>query len=172
MEEWRTIRKYPMYEVSSMGRVRSYYNARHGRRVIPRLLAIKTDRIGYSFIHLKNEEGRKPLRVHRLVAEAFIPNPESLAEVNHLDENKQNNCVNNLEWSSRLHNVRYSKIWKTSQTAVNQYDLNHMFIRTWESMSEAARSINVTPQCIFCAIKGNRIGAGYYWEYSNNNSNN
>ena len=172
MEEWRLVKDYPMYEISSLGRIRSYYNASHGKRTTPKLLAIKIDKIGYSFVHLKNEKGRKPLRVHRLVAEAFIPNPENLPEINHLDENKQNNCVNNLEWSSRLHNVRYSKVWKTNQTAINQYDLNHVFIRTWESISEAARAINVTPQCIFCAIRDNRSGAGYYWEYLNNSSNN
>ena len=167
MEEiWKEIKNYPMYEVSSMGRVRSYYNARHGRRVIPRLLAIKTDRIGYNFVHLKNEDGRKPLRVHRLVAEAFIPNPESLTEINHLDENKQNNCVNNLEWCTRLQNIRHSKVWESVKREVNQYDSEHTLIKTWYSMSEAARSLKVAPQSIFRAIQKHGKSVGYYWCYA------
>lgn len=53
MEEWKVIKDYPMYEVSSEGRIRSYYNGSHGRRIIPKILSLKTDRIGYTFIHLK-----------------------------------------------------------------------------------------------------------------------
>lgn len=167
-EEWKVIPDYPMYEVSNLGRIRSYYNAGHGKRIISKLLHNKIDRMGYSFIHLKNTKGRKPLRIHRLVAEAFVPNVNSLPEVNHIDENKQNNTASNLEWCSRLYNVRYSKIWESVKREINQFDANHNFIKTWYSMSEAARALNVTPQCIFCAIRDNRIGAGYYWEYSNN----
>lgn len=164
-EVWKEIVDYPMYEISSFGRVRSYYNGRYGRRLTPKILSNKIDRVGYSFIHLKNSNGRKPLRIHRLVAEAFIPNPHQLPEVNHLDENKQNNNVCNLEWSSRLHNVRYSRVWETNQTAIRQYDTNHNFIKTWESMSEAARFYNITPQTLFNSIKNKWKGAGYYWEY-------
>ena len=165
-ERWHSIEGYDYYEISNFGRVRSYYNANHGRRTIPKILSNKIDRVGYSFIHLKNSNGRKPLRIHRLVAEAFIPNPGNLPEVNHIDENKQNNCVSNLEWSTRLHNIRYSKVWKSVSRAINQYDLNHNFIKAWKSISEAARLYNVTPQCIFCAIRDNRPGIGYIWEYA------
>lgn len=165
-EIWKSINNYDYYEISNLGRVRSYYNGSHGKRKEPKILSIKIDRIGYSFIHLKNSEGRKPLRIHRLVAEAFIPNPGNLPEVNHIDENKQNNCVSNLEWSTRLHNIRHSKVWKSLERAINQYDLKHNFIKTWESMSEAARTYNVTPQCIFGAIRDSRPGTGFIWEYA------
>lgn len=166
MEEWKVISSYPMYEISNLGRVRSYYNSKYGRRTVPKILHNKTDRIGYSFIHLKNSDGRKPLRIHRLVAEAFIPNPNALPEVNHIDENKQNNVVENLEWCDRLHNVRHSKVWESVKREINQYDANHTLIKTWYSMSEAARQLGVTPSCIFGAIKQHRLGAGYYWDYA------
>lgn len=165
MEEWKVIRDYPMYEVSSEGRIRSYYNGNHGRRIIPKILSLKTDRIGYTFIHLKNESGRKPLRVHRLVAEAFIPNPDNLPEVNHKDENKSNNSVYNLEWCKRLYNVRYSKIWESNERAVLQYTETGIFIKEYKSLSEAARDNNVTPQSIFVAIKNNWCSANFKWRY-------
>lgn len=167
MEEWRKVEEYPMYEVSSLGRVRSYYKVVRGIRSTPQILSNKTDRIGYSFVHLQNEKGRKPLRIHRLVAKAFIPNPQLLPEVNHIDENKQNNCVENLEWISRLNNIRHSKVWESVKREVAQYDINHVYIKTWYSMSEAARAFNTSPQNIFCAIRDKRVRVGYYWEYVN-----
>lgn len=165
MEEWRTIANYPMYEVSSEGRIRSYYNGKYGRRSIPKLMSNKIDKIGYVFIHLKNQNGRKPCRIHRLVAEAFIPNPDNLPEVNHIDENKENNLVSNLEWCDRIHNIRHSKPWDKEEVSVNQYDLNGTLINTWSSMSEAARYCNVSPQSIFSAIKNGWKSAGFYWSY-------
>ena len=170
MEEvWKEIKDYPMYEISSLGRVRSYCSKSHGerRRVdIPKILSNKIDRIGYSFIHLNNEKGRRPLRIHRLVAEAFIPNPNSYPEVNHIDENKQNNCISNLEWCTRLQNVRHSKVWESVKREVNQYDSEHNLIKTWYSMSEAARTLKVAPQSIFRAIQKHGKSVGYYWCYA------
>lgn len=111
MEEWKIIEECPMYEVSNLGNIRSYFNASHGKRLIPKPISIKVDRIGYSFVHLKNKFGkRKPYRVHRLVATAFIKNPNNFPEVNHIDENKKNNnSVNNLEWCTRVQNIHHSK---------------------------------------------------------------
>lgn len=167
-EEWKVIKDYPMYEISTLGRVRSY-KSRYGRRAIPKIMSNKIDKIGYSFIHLINENGRKPLRIHRLVAEAFIDNPDNLPEINHLDENKQNNCKSNLSWCSRIDNVRYSKIWKKLERRVNQYDSDHVFLKTWCSLSEAARSIGVTPCSIWSALKNNWKSGGFYWNYTDNN---
>lgn len=164
-EEWRIIKNCPMYEVSNLGNIRSYYNGSHGIRTIPRRIALKTDRIGYTFVHLQNNSGRKPYRVHRLVAEAFIPNPNNLSEVNHKDENKQNNRIDNLEWCSRLYNVRYSKVWTSTERPVLQYDKEGNFIKEYNSMSEAARSNNTTPQSIFVSIKYGWYSANSKWKY-------
>lgn len=165
MEEWKVIENYPMYEVSSEGRVRSYYNGSHGKRTVPKILSLKVDRIGYTFVHLKNDLGRKPFRVHRLVAKSFIPNPSGLPEVNHKDEDKSNNSVHNLEWCEKLYNIRYSKVWKSNERSVLQYTKEGTLVREYNSLSEAARLNNVTPQSIFAAIKNNWCSADSRWKY-------
>lgn len=164
MEEWRRISNYPKYEISSHGRVRSLYNTHQRLMEVPKILSIKTDRVGYNFIHLINDNGRKPLRIHRLVAAAFLPNPNNFPEVNHKDEDKSNNKIDNLEWCTKYTNMHHSKIWKVNQVAIAQYSENGI-IRSWGSLSEAARFYHITPQSIFAAIKHGWKSAGYYWRY-------
>lgn len=164
MEEWRKVSNYPKYEISSYGRVRSLYNTHQRLMETPKILSIKTDRVGYKFIHLINERGRKPLRIHRLVAETFLHNPNNFPEVNHKDEDKSNNKTDNLEWCTKYANMHHSKAWEVNQTKILQYDKNNM-IRSWDSMSEASRFHHITPQSIFAAIKNGWKAAGYYWKY-------
>ena len=102
-EQWKPIQEFNgEYEVSNLGRVRSYYKGLH----------IKTQRInncGYCYVKLYVKGKRQKMaRVNRLVAEAFIPNPDNLSDVNHKDMNKTNNHVSNLEWSSHRGNVQHS----------------------------------------------------------------
>lgn len=107
-EEWKTIVNYPNYEISNLGRVKAlkYYSNIHkkyyDREII---LKQKTNHCGYKFVGLSNEEGRKNKAVHRLVAEAFIPNKYGYKEVNHKDGKKENNSINNLEWCTRRENI-------------------------------------------------------------------
>ena len=72
------------------------------------ILKEKTNRFGYKFVGLSNEKGRKNKMIHRLVAETFIDNPKNYKEVNHIDGNKSNNRIDNLEWCDRKHNVLHS----------------------------------------------------------------
>ena len=102
-EQWKPIKGYEgKYDVSNFGRVRSYYKGLH----------IKTQRInncGYCYVKLYVRGKRQKMaRVHRLVAEAFIPNPDNMSDVNHKDMNKLNNHVSNLEWTSHADNVKHS----------------------------------------------------------------
>lgn len=100
MEEWKTIDNYEdLYMVSTLGKVKSL---KHNRVLRPN---IKHD--GYMFVILCKNGKVKPFRVHRLVAQAFIPNPDNLPEVNHKDENKVNNTVENLEWCTSSYNINY-----------------------------------------------------------------
>lgn len=110
-EVWKKIKYYPNYEVSDLGRVRSlkFYSNVH-KRYYDRILILKekTNRWGYKYVGLSNRNGRKSIIIHRLVAEAFIPNPDNLPEINHKDGNKTNNCIDNLEWCTRSYNMAHS----------------------------------------------------------------
>ena len=100
MEEWKAIPGYEgLYEVSNMGNVR---NVRRNT-----LLRLSKDCYGYIQVSLYKNGRRTGLRVHRLVAEAFIPNPDNLPQVNHKDEDKSNNRVDNLEWCDSKYNLNY-----------------------------------------------------------------
>lgn len=100
MEIWTNVEDYPNYLVSNRGRVK---NAKTNR-----ILKFGKHRQGYSLVWLCDSEGRHGKSVHRLVAEAFLPNPEDKDQVNHIDGNKSNNDVNNLEWSSGSENMRHA----------------------------------------------------------------
>ncbi len=105
MEIWKTIPGYEAYEVSNHGRVKSHYSKRD-RILKPMTNAGKYN--GYLCVSLFDSKGRmRKVKVHRLVAEAFIPNPNGYAFINHKDEDKTNNNVGNLEWCTKLYNNTY-----------------------------------------------------------------
>ena len=109
IEEWRTIVGYEgQYEVSSYGRVRSLdrYD-RMNRFWKGRILNLHTGTGGYLFVGLSSNGNEKNYLVHRMVAQAFIPNPDNLPQVNHKDEDKSNNRVDNLEWCTSFYNNEY-----------------------------------------------------------------
>ena len=107
MEIWRDIEGYEeLYQVSNLGRVRSLNYNRTGK---VRNMKLGTYPNGYKMVDLKKDKKRKAHLVHRLVAKAFIPNPnpDQLYEVNHKDEDKTNNAVENLEWCTHMYNQMY-----------------------------------------------------------------
>ena len=103
MEIWKDIEGYEgIYQVSNLGRVKRYY-----KNSKEKLLKLQLHRTGYLRVILCKEGRMKTCRVHRLVAKAFIPNPDNKPEVNHKDEDKTNNKVENLEWMTRRENINY-----------------------------------------------------------------
>ena len=122
MEEWRAVPGYEgLYEVSNKGNVR---NVRRNT-----LLRLSKDCYGYIQVSLYKNGRRTGLRVHRLVTEAFLPNPDNLPEVNHKDEDKTNNRVENLEWCDHKYNMNYgTRNIRAKETAIkNGY---------WSSLSK------------------------------------
>ncbi len=111
MEEfWKDIRGYEgLYQISSLGRVKSFYKNK--------ILKPRVKENDYLIVSLYKEGKDKKFYIHRLVAEAFIPNPENKEYVNHKDFNKSNNSIGNLEWVTRIENFRhykYSEKWNTT----------------------------------------------------------
>ena len=138
-EIWKDIKDYEgHYQVSNLSRVKSI---KFGKE---RILKPVTDRHGYSIVGLWKNNKQKTYKVHRLVAEAFIPNPYNLPQVNHKDENPLNNNVNNLEWCNSKYNcnfgTRIERITKRRSKTVLQYDLEGNFIREWKSTAECGRN--------------------------------
>ena len=112
-EEWRDVSGYEgLYQVSNLGRVRSLdrwrKNGSGEYKQKGRILNQGDTTTGYKQIVLNKDKKRKTLKVHRLVAIAFIPNPENKPNVNHIDGNPHNNNVENLEWCTQAENVQHA----------------------------------------------------------------
>ena len=164
MEEeiWKPIKDYEgLYEVSSIGRVRSL-----GREIIDskgrkqcfkeRILKLQYDRYGYLYVPLRNRDNRKKFKVHRLVAEAFIPNPDNLPQINHIDGNKDNNKVENLEWCTNKYNVLHAHEtglnWTEKHRKRSSLECNFrkLTIEQVSYIREAFKNID-------CSIRGNKM---------------
>lgn len=169
MEElWRDIVGYEgLYEVSNLGNVR-----RDGRILRP-----QTRQHGYLSVWLyRVGDRRKQFSVHRLVAEAFCENPNNYSEVNHLDENKQNNRADNLEWCTRKQNCNYGSFGrKISEKATNgkqsrkiaQYTMNGNLVKVFPSLQQASREGYAAGNICRCAqgSKSYTHAYGYLWRY-------
>lgn len=116
VEIWKDINNYEgLYQVSTLGRIKSlrrvirYSDGRH-KLISERILSPEICKsTGYLYVNLSKSGKSKHCTVHRLVAEAFIPNIENLPQINHLDEDRSNNVVENLEWCTCKHNSNYGK---------------------------------------------------------------
>lgn len=127
---------------------------------------------GYKHVTLQINKKAKRFRVHRLVAEAFIPNPENKPYVNHIDGNRQNNLVENLEWVTPAENTQHAVssglMLPTRERSVVQFDLDGSKIAEFPSLREAARQTNSNDEkiCICCQLQRKQHN-GFQWRYKN-----
>lgn len=110
MEQWKDVLGYEgVYQISNLGNVKRLSTVLHDRFYKEKLLTIcHNSGTGYDFVCLRKNNRDKNFSVHRLVAQAFIPNPRNLSDVNHIDGNKRNNSVENLEWCTRSENLKHA----------------------------------------------------------------
>ena len=165
-EIWKDIIGFEgHYQVSNKGKVRSIKNNK-----IKELKPYKEiKRCGYLSVYLRLPGQKFTKKVHRLVAEAFIPNPNGFPEVNHIDENKENNCVENLEWCTGEYNLCYGtrlkRISESNKMKVAQYSLNGELLEIFNSQGEAAEKTNSTQGGISDCIRGRiKTHNGYIWK--------
>ena len=160
IEEWRPVKGYEgSYQVSNLGNVRSLPRLTNdGKRITGKLLAISSsDR--YPSVSLYKCNVETNASVHRLVAEAFIPNPEGLPEVNHIDTDRTNNKVTNLEWVSTRDNIKHAV-----QSGRKTYRVQIKCLETQEvfpSMSAAGRFVNTDATRISESIATKSCCKGY-----------
>ena len=151
-EEWKDIPHFDGFQVSNDGRVRN----KHGR-----VLKGSINNNGYQMVHLRTKDKNKLCTVHRLVAEAFIPNPDNLPQINHKDENKLNNEVNNLEWCTSKYNANYGTRNKRKAKPIQCVETGKIY---WGAR-EMERQTGIWHNDIAKAIRnGTQIG-GYHWQY-------
>lgn len=154
----RTIKDFPNYNIDRNGIVKN----RKGRVIKPEI-----SNTGYERVSLSNEDIKhKKMSVHRLVAETFIPNPRKLPQVNHINENKTDNRVDNLEWSTPLHNLEHSRIIEKASVAKFTKIRCITTGKIYNSVKEAADEFGLAHSNIVACCNGRRSKCGgLEWEY-------
>lgn len=182
MEQWKDIKGYEeKYQISNLGRVKSLKRTQSNnggkQQVNEKIKSTRIKNSGYEITDLYKDRKQKTFMIHRLVAQAFIPNPNNKEQVNYIDGNKSNNCVDNLEWTIQSENIIHSyksiREDKRNNNAINTMTkatskkvtcLNSGII--YNSASEAAREVGVSASLLMRCCRGERKSAG---KDSNNN---
>ena len=185
-EEWKDIEGYEnLYQVSNMGRVKSLdrlVKASRGgfRGVKGQLMSLCKDKDGYLILRLAKNGKHKNYKVHRLVAQAFIPNPENKPCIDHINGIVSDNRLENLRWTTHKENnnnpITYQRLkdnavhrYRTDNPksrAIIQFDLDGNLIRKWDCIIDAVKATNNTGVKQCCMGKSQTCG-GSKWEYYN-----
>ena len=182
MEEiWKDIEGYEgLYQVSNLGRVRSLgrdlmRKSRYGTmapyHINGRVLKPLHSQGDYCYVHLFDKDGTSTnQKVHRLVALAFVPNPNNLNEVNHIDEDKENNRADNLEWCKHVdncnHGTRNGRSAVKRGIQVEQLTLDGHHVAFYQSACDASRQTGIARKGINdCCRRHLKTAGGYLWKY-------
>lgn len=178
IEIWKPVKEFEeLYEVSNLGNIRKIgcKNQFGKYKLFKEIKPYKNEK-GYLRVGLSKNNKRIIKKMHRLVAETFLVNPDNLPEVNHIDGNKQNNRVDNLEWCTHQQNVIHS--WKNNLSKVKigsenhaskkvkQYDKDGRLVKEWECMNDVQRELGINASHIGDVCRGRRKTAGgYKWDF-------
>lgn len=160
-EIWCPIKGYEnLYEVSDQGRVKSIG---YGKE---RIMKPQRNKTCYLMVGLRKNREQKWYLVHRLVAQAFIPNPDNLPQVNHRDEDKTNNFVHNLEWCDRKYNCNYGTRNQRISKPVLQFTKDGELVKDWKSTNDVERNLNYSHSNISeCCLGKRKTANGFVWKY-------
>lgn len=178
-EIWRDVVGYEgLYMVSNFGRVKSLSRKAYNHFTKERIMTPVLTKKGYLQVRLHNGKTARGFKIHRLVAKAFINNSENKSQVNHIDGNKLNNCVYNLEWCTPKQNMKHAAENKLLRDVsgnnnpnckpINQYDLQGKFIKRWSSMCDITKDLGINRHSIReCCVGKLKTSHGYIWKYAN-----
>ena len=169
-ETWKDIKNYQgIYQISNLGKIKNNKG---------KLLKQFKNHKGYLTIQLSKNGDSKTYTVHRLVAQAFIPNPDNKPQINHKNCNKEDNKIDNLEWCTNNENKAHAKInglCKSSPKGgsnlrakkVIQYDIEGRIIRKWDCIQDIVRCFKIATgsNIIGCCKHKAKTAYGYKWEY-------
>lgn len=172
-EMWRPIKGYEgKYEISSSGRVKSITGWKNvGNEIYKPQGIIMKQGINreYKKIDLCKHGKHTTYKVHRLVAEAFVPNPNNYPQINHKDEDPFNNHATNLEWCTQEYNINYGtrvrRITKKISKKVGQYTLDGKLVKVWKSTHDAGRHGYHQGHVWACCRGKAKTHAGYKWHF-------
>lgn len=174
----KIIEGFPNYKITSDGKVLSQYIPKTSKvdgvwREVRQVLCSGT---GYLLVTLCHEGVRKNKRIHRLLMEAFVPNPTGKKHVNHKDGNKQNNALSNLEWATPKENSQHAvttglceEVFEATRRPIQQLDpISGCILAEFISLHDAGRKTGIAWQNISKVVRGIRNKAGgYAWTYKN-----
>ena len=164
-EVWKDIKGFEgHYQVSDKGRVRSL---KYGKE---RILKPERTHNGYLRVGLLKNRNRKMFMVHRLVGQAFLSNPHNLPQINHKDEDKTNNRVENLEWCDGKYNMNYGtrtqRVTEKVSKTVLQYTKTGEFVKEWKSTHDIERNLGYSKGNISSCCTGKlKWIYGFVWSY-------
>lgn len=168
MEQWKDVKGYEgLYQISNEGRVKSLNYKRMG---IEKVMRPQKDKNGYLIIHFCKNGIHYNHKIHRLVAEAFIVNPNNSTEVNHINENKDDNRAENLEWCNRKYNMNYGTIIQRKRDKLTkpilQLTTDGILIKEWNGAKEIQRETSYFQSNISRCCNGlQKTAYGYKWKY-------
>lgn len=190
---WKTINNFEDYQVSDMGEVKSL---KYGEE---KILKPQTLGTGYLSVGLCKDGAVYHKNIHKLVAETFIPNPDSKPFIDHINGNRQDNRISNLRWCTHKENMNFELCRKRmseahkgkvlseetkrkmseahkgqlqphSEKKIDQYTIDGVFIKTWKSTMEIERNLGYIHNNITAACKGKlKTAYGFKWKYNGNN---
>ena len=172
MEVWKDVKGYEgLYQVSNLGNIKSLERYTSTGNYVEERMLKQRIHSGYYRVNLSRDGTQRTISIHRIVALAFISNPNNYNVINHKDENKENNSIDNLEWCTNLYNLTYGtaieRRVKEKKKEIAQLDMLGNLLRYWHGAIDVQNELGYNQGNIIKCAKGKiKYSNGYKWKYA------